>query len=108
MRRLFQRGQPRPVNAGRRAGTPNKATFEIQQACRAHGPAMVGRLVELASNPDGHTAIGAIKLLLAYGYGRPRERVEVFSTENGPLKFTLNLGSPSVRPEDRQVSRETL
>jgi hypothetical protein len=86
MRRLFQKGQPRPAKAGRRAGTPNKATFEIQQACREHGPVMIARLVRMANNPDGHVAIGAIKLLFAYGYGRPRERVVLTGMEGAPLE----------------------
>lgn len=81
---MFKPGQPKL--AGRRKGTPNKATFEIQQACREYGPAMIARLVHLANSRDGHIAIKAIGLLLAYGFGKPRERVELTGTEGAPLE----------------------
>lgn len=101
---MFKPGQPKL--AGRRKGTPNKATFEIQQACREYGPAMIARLVQLVSHPDGHVAIRASQLLLAYAYGKPRERIEVSGTNSGPFRFTLNLGDAAIARQPEGLASE--
>ncbi len=89
----FQKG--RLKTGGRKRGSLNKATFEIQQTCREHGPAMIVRLVQLVNNPDGHVAIGAIKLLLAYAYGRPCAGVELTGAEDSPPEPQVLFYIPS-------------
>lgn len=59
------------VKAGGRAkGTPNKATVEIKELARVHGPAIIERLVELAGDPSGAVAVSASRELLDRGYGK--------------------------------------
>lgn len=41
---------------------------------------MIARLVKLAKDKDGDVSIKAIKILLAYGFGRPPERIELSGT----------------------------
>jgi hypothetical protein len=75
MRRLFKKGERRPVGAGRKKGTPNKAAFLIREAAQQHGADILERLVELATHRDGRIAIKAAELILAYAYGKPTEYI---------------------------------
>lgn len=71
----FQKG--RVKTGGRRRGSLNKASFVIQEACREQGPMMIARLVKLVKDEDCDVSIKAIKILLAYGFGRPPESIEL-------------------------------
>jgi hypothetical protein len=63
---------------GRQKGTKNVASREIKAAIQKHGPELVKRLMTLARKKfDPQTNIAAIKVLLAYGYGRPTVHLEV-------------------------------
>lgn len=77
----FQKGKLK--TGGRKCGSLNRATYEIQKACRGHGPGMVARLLDLADSRDGHIAIKAVRLLLAYGFGQPREQIDLNKMDNG-------------------------
>lgn len=79
---------------GRQKGTPNKVHADIKAACQLHGEAVVRRLVELTNAYDGQVAIGACKVLLAYGYGRPSEHIKISDPHDRPLHFTLTMGEP--------------
>ena len=46
------------------------------------------------NNPDGHVAIGAIKLLLAYAYGRPCERVALTGAEGDLVEPQVTIYLP--------------
>lgn len=51
----FQKGEPRPANAGRRKGTPNKSTAAIKQAwidAFVHRGGVQGLIDWAATNPD--------------------------------------------------------
>ncbi len=61
------KGQPR--TGGRVKGTPNKATAEIKELARVHGPAAVHRLAGLMTG-DGPVAVAACRELLDRGYGK--------------------------------------
>lgn len=89
-------GRPKgfPKSGGRRKGIKNKRTLEIGQACMAAAPEALKRLKMLMRCDDPNTARAACALVLAYAYGKPRERVEVTGSNNGPLRFTLALGEP--------------
>lgn len=47
---MFKAGQPRPQNAGRRKGTPNKATQELRDTIRAAlgGKSIAERMMQIA------------------------------------------------------------
>ena len=63
---------------GRRKGVTNKATFDLRLACQAHGAQIVTRLHEIAFNRiDLSAANGALKILTAYGWGKPHETLAV-------------------------------
>jgi hypothetical protein len=97
-----RRGRPagKPKTGGRGKGVRNKRSLEIGQACMKAAPEALERLKALMRSNDPHTAKGACALILAYAYGKPRERVEMTGPNNGPLRFTLALGDPAV--EHRQ------
>ena len=61
---------------GRVAGTPNKATAEIKDAARVHGPECIELLWTLArtSETDG-TRVAAIKEILDRGYGKATQLI---------------------------------
>jgi hypothetical protein len=80
--RLFKKGQPRPPTAGRKLGTPNRVTTAIGEAARQHSPIALQRLVQLMKHRDGHIALKAIGIVLAYGFGRPAQCVELAETES--------------------------
>lgn len=80
--------------AGRPKGSPNKVAVDIKAACQLHGEDVVLRLVQLSQSLDGQVAIGACKVLLAYGYGKPSETFRFSDTNDKPLHFTLTMGEP--------------
>lgn len=90
--------QPKGVRfGGRKKGTKNKRTLEIGKACTALAPMAMQRLQAIAlQTKDLATAASACKLILAYAYGKPRERVEVTGAGDGPLRFTLSLGDTTL------------
>ena len=64
----FQKGHAKV--GGRAVGTANKATIDIKELARAHGPAVIARLVELSCDPSGAVAVAASRELLDRGYGK--------------------------------------
>lgn len=94
MPHLFEKGKPRPPQAGRRKGTLNKTTVKIREAAQRHGAAALVRLVELSKDLDGRIAVKAIEIILAYGYGKPRERVELMGAESAPLESQVIFYMP--------------
>ena len=59
-----------PKAGGRAKGTPNKATLEIKELARVHGPEVIARLVTLTRDPSGAVAVSASRELLDRGYGK--------------------------------------
>jgi hypothetical protein len=59
------KGQPR--TGGRQVGTPNKATLEIKELARVHGPAGIARLAELAfeTPPVERAAVNELRRMFA-------------------------------------------
>ena len=67
----FKKGDAK--KGGREPGTPNKATAEIKEAAREHGPAAIKLLAGIMNNPKKPDALrmGAAQQLLDRGYGKP-------------------------------------
>jgi len=93
----FQKGEPRPANAGRRAGTPNKSTQDVGQFCR--------EVLETAefqekwrdyftTTPLRVMEPKLLALAFAYAYGKPRERVELTGAEGDPLEPKVTIYMP--------------
>lgn len=62
---------------GRKVGSRARASGLIKKAIQGRGLWMVRRLFTLAKRRDGNVALGALKMLMAYGYGRPTVVVEI-------------------------------
>ena len=85
---LFEKGQPRPPNAGRRKGTPNKSTQEVGQFCRE-----VLETQEFQrkwrhyfiNTPLHRMEPKLLTLAFHYGYGKPRERTELSVVDGDTL-----------------------
>ena len=79
--------RPGERRGGREKGTPNKATVEIKDVARKHGPAIIEAAAKLAGVvagddglPSGKAAseqaqIAAMALVMGYGYGKPSQVV---------------------------------
>ena len=66
-----------PKTGGRRAGTPNKATAEIKDIARVHGPAAIAELWKLAKGAESDAAkVAALKEILDRGYGKATQPLE--------------------------------
>lgn len=72
----------------RGGGNPGHALqHQVKTAIREGAMEVVPILMEKARNGD----IRAIELVLAYGIGKPTERVEVSGPEGGPVSFVADL-----------------
>ena len=61
---------------GRKAGTPNKATKDIKEIARAHGPEVIEGFWRLFKEADSDSArIAAGKEILDRAYGRPTQPI---------------------------------
>src|SRR5215510_8208655 len=73
----FKKGEPRPANAGRRAGTPNRVAASIREVCQKAAPQLVEELLRLAMNSRSEMVrISAARELLDRAYGKPKMSVE--------------------------------
>lgn len=75
---------------GRVAGTPNKATQELQGLARAYTAKAVKELARLALGAESETArVAAINCLLDRGYGKPAQSIAMGQDESlGPLRVS--------------------
>jgi hypothetical protein len=84
----FQKGKPRPANAGRKKGSENKITAEVKAICLA----MVSKpdyLTELEVRlREGKLPPPIEKMLWEYAYGKPKETLELTGAEGGPIQVT--------------------
>jgi hypothetical protein len=75
---LFKKGEPRPANAGRKVGIPNKATADIKALAQSYAPEAVKELARLALNAQSEQArVTAIKEILDRAFGKPHITAEV-------------------------------
>lgn len=81
----WPKGKPRPENAGRRKGTPNKETLTIQQLCEKHGVSPIEVLIELCG-PEHETEMrfSAAKEVSQYLYPK-RRAIEIDANVNMEL-----------------------
>lgn len=81
----FVKGQPRPANAGRKKGTPNKRTFNANALAEEMGVDPLKVLLTLCSHRDPGIQLGAAKEAAKYLYTQKRA-VEVSGNAESPLK----------------------
>jgi hypothetical protein len=62
---------------GRVKGTPNKATAEIKDVARQHGPQAIAVLARLMVEAESEQArVAAANAILDRGYGKPSQHID--------------------------------
>ncbi len=79
---LEEKPAKRQKYGGRVKGSRNRIkNWELVKTCQAEAPLAIRRLKEIANDRDDlRAACQASTVILAYGYGKPRERFEVTGT----------------------------
>jgi hypothetical protein len=82
----FQRGQPRPSNAGRRAGTPNRASSDFREKVLRSGLSPVDFLCQTFRDPEQpmHLRVDAAKSIIPYIYPK-LSNVDIHTAGDQPL-----------------------
>jgi hypothetical protein len=83
-----KRGGKRP-GAGRKAGTPNKATRELKEIAREHTEAAIKTLVAVMEDTEAPPAarVAAADKLLDRGHGRPAVHLEPVEVNITPIPW---------------------
>ena len=85
----WPKGKPRP-KGGRPPGTKNKITVEVQTWARgiAQDDRVRDRVLQalLTSEPLN---VPLLALVLAYGYGKPKDSLALTGGEGGPLQIVI-------------------
>lgn len=64
----FVKGAPRPPNAGRTKGTPNKKTQSLLELCESEGVNVFQAILKLCKHPDESIQFSALKEAAQYIY----------------------------------------
>lgn len=97
----FPKGRQRPAGAGRKAGTPNKATAAVKALALKELPKAIKELARLAANAQSEqTRVAAIRELLDRGIGRAPASTEDTDEAVGRIvKFITGFSSPQGGPK---------
>lgn len=87
---------PRPPGAGRKKGTPNRATRDVREATQKRGTAALRLLWKLCNSKDEKVADAALARWLAYAFGRPVDRQELTGADGAPLNPAVALSDMAV------------
>ena len=92
---------------GRQKGSLNKSTVEIKDLARAYGVSAIERLGALLLSPDDRVAIAACQALLDRGYGKPRQSMDVMTTDvqRPPTEMSEEELVERIRELDLEVER---
>lgn len=90
----FQKGGKKPAGSGRKKGTPNKRTLEIQE--RLKGVDIIGELLEIARTTEKEeTKVSVYKELLKYCY----PQLKAIDFDMG--KSNVNIQKIFVTPQEK-------
>lgn len=103
------RGGARP-GAGRRKGTPNKATADVKEAASVYSADAVATLAEIMRDPEHPAAarVSAANALLDRAHGKPKQALDVDAAMNGVVTVSYvtrpaaEVDEPS-SPEDYET-----
>lgn len=98
------KGVERPPGAGRKKGTPNRATRDVREAAQKHTAKALKTLVQLLADPDSRVQATAARELLDRAHGKPMTPTEVTGKDGAPLSaggFNLHQS----RTEDIDLAR---
>ena len=76
---------------GRRKGSKNRRTVEVEMFLRPALPAAKRRVKELLASKDEEIALKTATLLLGYVFGKPRERRELSGPDGSPIQQETQL-----------------
>ncbi len=95
--------------AGRRKGTPNKATADVKEAAAVYTAGAVATLAEIMQSPEHPAAarVSAANALLDRAHGKPKQSVDVEGVVNGALTVTYVGASPGPVPAPSEEDYET-
>lgn len=81
---------------GRTKGTPNKATADVKEAARKHGPEAINVLAKLMREADSDAAkISAANSILDRAYGKATQMVA--GDPENPVRVALQVGFVGVQ-----------
>lgn len=76
--------------AGRKPGVPNKATADVKEEARKHGPAAIKRLAHLMEHAKTDAAqVAACQTILDRAYGKATQYVA--TPEDSPIKVVHRI-----------------
>ena len=71
---------------GRPKGVKNKATEFIKPIAQRHGPDIINKMMNIVRKSKVEAnQIKAAELVMAYGYGKPSQAVELSGKDGGPI-----------------------
>lgn len=85
---MFKPGDPRPVNGGRRPGSPNKKTLALLDLWDIRGFCPAEKLLELFDQMDFETKVDVCVKLMDYKFPK-RKAVEITGADGAELKLSL-------------------
>src|SRR5262245_65529296 len=97
---MFEKGEPRPPNAGRKPGSVNKVAASIREICQKAAPELVAELLRLAKHGKHEmTRIAAAREVLDRAYGKAKQHVdgEIFVGVSLQLKQLLERRDGTTR-----------
>ncbi len=77
--------RPNLNRMGRPTGSRNKDKILLQKRIQEHGRIIFARLLHWIRCDDGPTSMAAIKLAMAYGWGKPPERLLIGNDGGKPF-----------------------
>ncbi len=102
------RGGARP-GAGRRKGTPNKATADVKEAASVYTSDAVAILAQIMQDPEHPAAarVSAANALLDRAHGKPKQSMEVDGAMVGALTVTYVSAPAGPEPVPSEEDYET-
>jgi len=96
VKRGRKKGVPKTPGSGRKKGTPNKATVEVKELARLHGPAAIKEAVRIMQKSDSDQArLAAAREILDRAYGKPQQAI-VGADDGAPVQLTIRWAGDSV------------
>ncbi|WP_420478246.1 hypothetical protein [Brevundimonas sp. FT23028] len=102
------RGGARP-GAGRRKGTPNKATADVKEAASVYSADAVETLAQIMRSTSLPAAarVAAANALLDRAHGKPKQSVDVDGAMTGALTVTYVSAAKGPAPAQSEEDYET-